>query len=359
MEIKLKEITIKELVEGFKDNLEEGIVGFSGKLDIRPKYQREFIYGKEESEMVIRSIMSGFPINTMYWAKNKDVFELLDGQQRTISICKYFNGDFSVDYRFFHNLDEEEKSKFLDYKILVYVCDGTNREKLEWFRTINIAGLKLTDQELLNAAYTGSWLDDAKKQFSKTNCPAYNLAKDFMKGSPIRQDYLAEVLSWISSGDAEKYMSENQNEDNANELWLYFSSVINWVKVLFPNYRKEMKGIPFGILYNKYKDVKFDSKTLESEVKRLMKDEDVTKKSGIYHFLISGEEKFLSIRTFSENQKREVFEKQQGICPVCNGKFEIGDMEADHIVPWSDGGKTTSDNCQMLCKMDNRRKGAK
>jgi hypothetical protein len=296
----------------------------------------------------------------MYWVKNEDeTYEVLDGQQRTISICEYVAGKFSINFQYFHNLEKEEKEQILDYKLMVYFCEGNDKEKLDWFKTINIAGEKLTEQELRNAIYTGTWLSDAKKYFSKTSCPAYNIGSDFLTGSPIRQDYLETAISWISKENIEQYMAENQHKPNANELWLYYTSLINWIKVVFPKYRKEMKGINFGNLYNKYKNEEFDAKKLEEEINTLMQDEDVTKKSGIYEFVLTRNEKYLSIRAFTDKQKREAFERQKGICSKCREKFELSEMEADHIKPWHEGGKTTAENCQMLCKHDNRTKSGK
>ncbi|WP_461257488.1 HNH endonuclease, partial [Treponema sp. R80B11-R83G3] len=224
---------------------------------------------------------------------------------------------------------------------------------------INIAGEKLTPQELRNAVYTGSWLTDAKRHFSKTGCAAHNLAKDYVNGSAIRQEILETALDWISKGNIEDYMSKNQNEDNANELWQYFMGVINWVKTIFPNYRKEMKGVPWGELFNKYGKQKFKNAEMEKRVKELMEDDDVTKKSGIYPYLITGDEKYLSIRAFTDSQKRTAYEKQDGKCKICKEKFDIDEMEGDHITPWTEGGKTLPDNLQMLCKDCNRRKGKK
>jgi hypothetical protein len=281
---------------------------------------------------------------------------VIDGQQRTISICQFVNGDFAYLFRYFHNLQKDEQEKILNYKLTIYLCEGTDSEKLEWFRTINIAGEKLTEQELRNAVYSGSWVSDAKRYFSKTGCPAYGLGNDYMNGSPIRQDYLECVIDWISKGNIEVYMSNNQHEPNSNEIWLYFQSVINWIKTIFPKYRKEMKGVNWGFLYNDYKDLKVDSKKLEERITQLMMDDDITNKKGIYQYLLSNKEKFLNIRAFTDNQKRESYERQKGICVVCKEYFEIHQMEADHITPWHSGGKTSSDNCQMLCKEDNRRK---
>lgn len=360
MKIELKEITVRDLTNGYEDNEEGGVIGYGGKLDIRPPYQREFIYKDQQRDAVINTITKDFPLNVMYWAVREDGdFEVIDGQQRTISICQFVEGDFAFNNRYFHNLQKDEQEKILNYNLMVYLCSGTDSEKLEWFRTINIAGEKLTDQELRNAVYSGSWVSDAKRYFSKNGCPAYGMGGDYLSGTAIRQEYLETTIKWISDDNIEQYMAKNQNEPNANELWLYFQSVINWVKAIFPKYRREMKGIEWGFLYNEFKDKKFDSKKLEAEIALLMEDEDVTKKKGIYHYVLTGKEKYLNIRAFSPNQKREAYERQKGICPVCEEHFEIQEMEADHITPWHEGGKTSAENCQMLCKEDNRRKSGK
>jgi hypothetical protein len=360
MKIELKEISIKDVQENYLNNAEEGVIGYNGKLNIRPKYQREFVYKDKQRDAVIETVRKNFPLNVMYWVKNEDdTYEVLDGQQRTISICEYVDGKFSLNYQYFHNLEDTEKEQILNYKLMVYFCEGNDKEKLDWFKTINIAGEKLTDQELRNAIYTGTWLTDAKKHFSKSNCPAYNIASDYLNGSPIRQDYLETAINWISKENIELYMADNQHKPNANELWLYFQSVISWIKVVFPNYRKEMKGVSFGVLYNEFKDKEFDSKKIEAEITKLMQDEDVTKKSGIYEYVLTRNEKYLSIRAFTDKQKREAYERQEGVCTKCNNHFELEEMEADHITPWYEGGKTIPDNCQMLCKLDNRTKSGK
>ena len=365
MKIKLKEITIKEVSNKYLNDNEEGVVGYGGKLNIRPKYQREFVYKDHQRDAVIETVRKNFPLNVMYWVENEDgTYEVMDGQQRTISICEYIAGKFSLNFQYFHNLEDTEKKQILDYKLMVYFCEGKDKEKLDWFKTINIAGEKLTDQELRNAIYTGTWLTDAKRHFSKTGCPAYNIGSDYLNGSAIRQDYLETTISWISEEKIEQYMADHQHKPNANELWLYFQSVINWVKAVFPNYRKEMKGVPFGTLYNKVKGKEFDAKKLEKEITKLMQDEDVTKKSGIYEYVLTGSERALNIRAFNDKMKREAYERQKGICPDCKGenkkkKWEIEEMEADHIKPWHEGGKTIATNCKMLCKQDNRTKSGK
>lgn len=364
MNIELKEITVRDLTKGYQDNQENGVVGYSGKLDIRPPYQREFIYKDKQRDAVINTITKKFPLNVMYWAVRDDGnFEVIDGQQRTISICQYIEGDFSVkvgsiqENRGFHNLQKNEQEQILDYKLMVYLCSGTDIEKLEWFRTINIAGEKLTDQELKNAVYSGSWVSDAKRYFSKNSRP--KIGDDYLTGSANRQEYLETAINWISKGNIEKYMSKNQHEPNANELWLYFQSVINWVKATFPLYRKEMKGIDWGFLYNDFKDQKFDSKKLEDEISKLMIDDDVDNKRGIYTYVLTRKERYLNIRAFSPNQKREAYERQKGICTICKEHFKIEEMEGDHITPWHEGGKTSAENCQMLCRDCNRRKSDK
>lgn len=354
------EIPVRDVVNGYVDNQEEGVVGFGGRLNIRPPYQREFIYKDKQRDAVVETVKKEFPLNVMYWVKNQDgTFEVLDGQQRTLSICQYIDGGYSLNFQFFHNLTEDEKEQILNYKLMVYFCEGTDKEKLDWFKTINIAGEQLTAQELRNAVYAGPWLTDAKRRFSKNQCAAYKLANMYMKGSPIRQDYLETVIKWISGNNIEDYMSENQHKQNANALWLYFLKVIQWVEATFTKQRKEMKGLDFGALYNEFGDKEFDTEELEAEITRLLQDEDVTKKPGIYPYVLTRNEKFLSIRAFSPNQKREAYERQGGICPRCtapNNHYELNEMEADHITPWSQGGRTTADNCQMLCKRHNREK---
>lgn len=360
MKIQLLEVTVRELAAGYADNDEGGVVGYGGKLDIRPAYQREFIYKDKQRDAVVNTVRKNFPLNVMYWAVREDGgYEVIDGQQRTISICKYVDGDFAFENRYFHNLQSDEQQQILDYKLMIYSCSGTDSEKLEWFRTINIAGEKLTEQELRNAVYSGPWVTDAKRYFSKTNCAAYNIGGDYLQGTAIRQDYLETVISWISDDDIEGYMAKQQLKPNANELWLFFKSVIDWVQATFPKYRREMKGVDWGVLYKQFKDKEFDTKALEAEVRELMEDEDVTRKSGIYAYVLTRKEKHLSIRAFTDKQKREAYERQAGICPVCGEHFEIQAMEADHITPWHEGGKTNAENCQMLCKEDNRRKSGK
>ncbi|HEV2098183.1 MAG TPA: DUF262 domain-containing protein [Stellaceae bacterium] len=359
MKIDLKEITIETLTDGFVDSDEQGVVAYGGKLDIRPPYQREFIYKDKQRDAVIDSVRKEFPLNTMYWAvRNDGDYEVIDGQQRTLAICQYVNCDFSIDGLAFHNLQDDQQQQILGYKLMVYFCSGTDSEKLDWFRTINIAGEEHTDQELRNAVYAGPWTADAKRYFSRTNGAAQGLASNYLRGSPIRQEYLETAIDWQSNGKIEDYMSQHQHDANATPLWHHFQGVINWVKATFPKYRREMKGVRWGRLYSQFHSKSFDTDKLEQEVTALMMDDDVTRKSGIYPYVLDRNERHLNIRAFTENNKREAYERQKGICPKCTKHFEINEMEADHITPWRDGGKTMAANCQMLCKDDNRRKSA-
>lgn len=371
MEIELHEVPIQDIVlyskhlkecQGYTDKEEEGVYGMGGKLNIRPAYQREFIYKDKQRDAVINTVKNGFPLNVLYWVVNKDgSYEVLDGQQRLISICQYVYNIFSVEWPDFgllqfHSLMDDLQEQILNYKLMVYFCEGTDSEKLDWFRIINIAGEKLTEQELRNAVFAGPWISDAKRYFSRTGCPAYQMASELLKGHAIRQDYLETAIKWVSHSNIESYMADYQHKENAKELWAYFEKVIEWAKKLFVKYRKEMSGVSFGLLYNEYKDKEYDPDEIEKEVSKLMQDEDVTKKSGIYTYIFTGNDKYLNIRSFTDNNKREAYERQEGICIHCGEHFELDDMEADHITPWSKGGKTVSENCQMLCQQCNRKK---
>lgn len=371
MKIEPKEITIRELTEGYQDSGDEGVVGYGGRLDIRPPYQREFIYTGAQREAVIDTVTKNYPLNVMYWAvREDDTFEIIDGQQRTISICQFVKGDFSFQSKYFLNRPADERGEIMNYKLMVYFCSGTDSERLAWFQTINIAGEELTNQELRNAVYAGSWVNDAKRYFSKSSAPARSLANKYLSGTAIRQEYLETAIKWmvdsVHGGNGKVhddqiriYMAKHQHESSAVKLWTYFHQVISWVQAMFPTYRKEMKGIAWGNLYNRHKDDALDPSQMEQDIARLMQDEDIEKKSGIYTYLLTGEERHLNLRSFNDNHKREAYERQKGICTICKKRFEISEMEADHITPWHEGGKTIPENCQMLCRDDNRRKGGK
>lgn len=367
MKIERIQISIKELINEYEekgiDGI-EGILAYDGKLDVRPPYQREYVYAPKERDEVIRTIKKGFPLNIMYWAKAENGhYELMDGQQRTISICRYSaesERTFAVDEKYYFNLEKNLQKNIDDYLLDIYICDGTPSEVHEWFKVINIAGKPLTAQELRNTAYTGTWLSDAKFHFSKPTCTAYNMGKDYMLGSPIRQEYLETAIEWIANRDKlvsiEAYMALHQDDENANQIWIYFKRVIEWVETIFSNKRKEMKGVTWGILYNDFKDAPLDPYNLEVKIKSLMIDDDVTNKKGIYPYVLTDDERHLNIRAFTDSQKRETYEKQKGICKHCKKEFQIDKMEADHITPWSKEGKTNSENCQLLCTTCNRLK---
>lgn len=373
MKITLKNIKIKDLVKNYVDNGDGGVFGFDGKLEIRPPWQREFVYEAKERDEVIRSILKKFPIGLLYWAVNNDeTYSVIDGQQRIISICQYVSGVYSVDDIYFHNMTDDERKKFLNYELMIQFCEGTEREKLDWFRVINIATKTLTNQELLNATYYGTWLSDAKNFFSKNTCVAGKLAEGYIKGSPIRQEYLEKVLSWIADRDGlesgQAYMALHQHDADANDLWIYFQKVINWAKMLFPgDSGKGIKGLTenqdWGILFNKYENNSYNSNDLAKEVKELILDDDVSNNKGIIPYLLSerkwSDQRYLNIRTFSEKQKMNAYTKQKGKCAICGKSFAYEEMQGDHIVPWSRGGHTTDDNCQMLCKDCNSKKSGR
>lgn len=363
MKIELKRIPIRDIYDGYQDSDDAGVVAFGGKLNVRPAFQREFVYKDAKRDAVIDTVRKGFPLNVMYWCVTcDDTYELLDGQQRTISIYQYIHGDFAIKYQYFHNLTKDEQDQILDYELMIYRCESTDKEKLDWFKIINIAGEQLTAQELRNAIYTGEWLSDAKRYFSKSGGPAYQIGKDYLKGCANRQDYLETAIRWIAAKDdiaIEKYMAIHQHDTNCSTIWRYFNDVINWVKIIFPKYRKKMKGIEWGILFNKYRLNDYDPAALEKEISLLMEDDDISKKSGIYEYIFDKKEKHLNLRLFTSTQKRIAYEKQKGICYICKQQFDLDQMEADHITPWHDGGKTVQENCQMLCKECNRRKSGK
>jgi hypothetical protein len=374
--IEPRAVSVRDLVAEYTDTGEGGVSGYGGKLDIRPAYQREFVYKDAERAKVIETVRRGYPLNVMYWAQRDDgTFEVMDGQQRTISLCQYVAGDFSFDLgdgpRFFHNLTQDEKDRVLNYQLQVYVCEGADSEKLDWFRTINITGVKLTDQELRNAVYHGPWLSDAKRWFSRTGCAASGVGEGYVKGAPIRQELLEKALQWMCLRDGlstvGEYMATHQHDPNATDLWSHYQAVLQWAKSTFPVKRKELASVDWGRLHHLHGQSFPDGSALETRVAELMADEDVQRKPGIYAYVLDGDQRHLNLRTFSPNQKREAYERQGGLC--ANGEkcrtagnldgtkqFDLAEMEADHITPWSRGGRTTPENCQMLCVACNRQK---
>lgn len=379
MEIELHEITVGELVKDYKDDGEGGVIGYGGKLDIRPPFQREFVYKDAQRDAVINTVSKGFPLNVMYWADREDgTYEIMDGQQRTIALARYLEGDFSFDFgdgrpKYAHNLTPDQRKELEDYTLFIYICKGTSSEKLDWFKTINIAGEELSPQELRNAVYHGSWLSDAKRWFSRPGGAADTVSQNYVKVRTIRQELLETAIKWIILRDeiktVEDYMAKHQNDPNATDLWTYFQNVITWAESTFPKKRRELTSVDWGKLYHLYGDEFFDGEELEKQVKELMRDDEVRRKAGIYTYVLDGDEKHLNLRTFTQSQKREMYERQDGKC--ANGEhcrtagnqdgektFTLREMEADHITPWSKGGKTDLENGQMLCRPCNRQKAA-
>ncbi len=389
MEIVQKNVTIRELADGYFNDTtgEQGVRGYHGLLNIRPKYQREFIYGDKDRDEVVRSVMNNLPINVIYWFKSiredgSDGYEMLDGQQRTISICGYVTNAFSVDGLPFQNLPKDRREDILNYPLLVFVCEGKESERLKWFNTINTRGQQLTDQELLNAVFAGPWLEAAKRDFSRRNQGADNF-KDYLSGSCIRQDFLRTAIYWIARSEGDKgkiqdvvqrYMSAHKMDTNAELLWNYFEQVMDWVKKVFPEKYSEMKGLDWGELYEKYHENKYDCDTVKAKVSELRADVAVQSRSGIFEYVLDGcnNPQFLNIRIFSAPVKAKVYKHQtleakaRGVsnCPLCaishvnnTHIWEEHEMEADHVKAWENGGNTDISNCQMLCITHNRAKG--
>jgi len=389
MKIKPLKVTVKDVVSGYVDNSdrEEGIYGYSGKLNIRPKYQRNYVYDENKRNAVVDTISKDFPLGIMYWVNNEEgTYEILDGQQRTISISTYVSADnpakgysisglFGNPYaRTFSQLLPDEKEKILNYELLVYVCEGADIDRLRWFETINIAGEKLSDQEIRNAQYSGTWLTDAKRYFSKNNSAGQQHAtkpKAYISlpagNTWNRQGGLEKVLRWYidnmkDTSKLEMYMSQHQNDENATYLWEYFQTVISWVKKLFPTYRKGMEKVEWGILYNKYHNNEYDLPAIQEKVATLYADEEVKDKTGIYEYIFDGKQSHLNLREFEDWQKQTMYERQHGICPECKKEgnkkvYDISEMHADHIKPWHLGGKTEIANGRMLCVTHNLAKG--
>jgi len=385
METTLKtEITVKELCEGFVYNELEGkgLFGLSGKLTIQPEYQRNYLYADGKKDVaVIDSILKGYPIGLIYFNKvSEDNLEVLDGQQRITSIGRFVTNKFAIKdengmEQYFSGISKDKQAKILKTKLLVYECEGEEFEIKEWYKTINIAGIPLNEQELLNAVFSGPFVTLAKEEFS--NSQNSNVMKwgAYIKANVLRQEFLECALDWVSKGNIDKYMSQHRFDDNIKELKTYFNTVIDWVSGVFIDVVSEMRGLDWGRLYEEYHKKSYDPKKVSTEVQRLLADPYVQNKKGIFEFILGGSEdtKLLNIRVFDEATRRTVYEKQtdeaeeQGIsnCPLCalghdSSKTKIWnfkDMDADHVEAWSKGGSSDINNCQMLCKTHNRAKG--
>ena len=373
MTIKQIEVTVGDIARGYINNEEQGVRGYGGQLDIRPPYQREFIYNENEQQAVISTVLKGYPLNVMYWVRRSEdaecPYEVMDGQQRTLSLCEYVDGKFAYDFKNFFNQPADIQKIILDYPLTIYLCEGEPSEKLEWFKTINIAGKPLNEQEINNAVYAGPFVTDAKRHFSKSNCGAYRLGKDLVNGTPIRQEFLKKALEWMAEHETREgkpqsvvgYMAEHQHDPNANNLWTYFQNVLNWTITNFDlkRFKKIMKGLNWALYYDKYHSTTLDTADLASRISKLILDSDVQKQMGIIPYVLTGDERHLDLRGFPEDIKLAVWEKQHHICPSCQKEFDYEFMEGDHITPWREGGRTVIENCQMLCRECNRRKGGR
>ncbi len=373
MKIEQINVTVGEVVKGYVNNEEQGVRGYDGLLDIRPPYQREFIYNDKEQQAVINTVLHGYPLNVMYWVKRNDdaecPYEVMDGQQRTLALCEYVAGKYSFEFKNFFNQPADIQKRILDYPLTVYVCEGEHSEKLEWFKTINIAGKPLNEQEILNAIYAGPFVSDAKRHFSKSNCGAYKLGKDLVNGVPIRQEFLKKALEWMADhekrqGKAQSavgYMAQHQHDPNANNLWTYFQNVLNWAITNFEmkKFKKIMKGLDWALYYDNYHDKTLDTVEMAKRISTLMRDSEIQRQSGIIPYVLTGDERHLDLRAFPEDIKLAVWEQQGHICPLCGKEFDFEFMEGDHIKPWREGGRTVIENCQMLCRDCNRHKSAK
>lgn len=373
MTIDKMEVTVREIYDGYINSDEQGVRGYGGLLDIRPPYQREFIYSEKEQQAVITTVLHNYPLNVMYWVRRSDdaecPYEVMDGQQRTLSICEYVAGHFSYEFKNFHNQPADVQKKILDYKLDIYVCQGEASEKLDWFQTINIAGKVLNDQEINNAIFAGPFVSDAKKHFSKRNSGGERLGKDLVNGTPIRQDFLKKALEWMAEHETrgghrqtiKGYMADHQHDPNANNLWSYFQTVLNWAITNFDmrKFKKIMKGLNWAELYDRFGGSTLNTAALAQRISTLMRDSEIQRQSGIIPYVLTGDEHYLDLRAFPEDIKLAVWEKQQHVCPICGKEYDYEFMEGDHITPWREGGRTVIENCQMLCVECNRRKGAK
>ena len=380
------EITVKEICDGFVySELEgKGLFGLSGKLTIQPEYQRNYIYASEGGKRevaVIESILKGYPIGLIYFNKvNPYNFEVLDGQQRITSLGRFVTNKFAIkdengNEQLFGGFALDKKNKILNTKLLIYECEGTESEIKEWFRTINIAGVPLNSQELLNAVYSGPFVTLGKEEFSNSKNSNIQKWSAYISGSANRQDFLERALQWVSKENVSEYMSRHRFDNNITELKDYFNSVIDWVSTVFTDVESEMKGIEWGRLYETYRKKPYNSKTVSAEVKRLYADPYVKSRKGIFEYVLGGstDTKLLEVRVFDDATKKSVYAKQtevaekKGIsnCSLCaighdSNKtkiWKLAEMDADHVTAWSKGGATDIKNCEMLCKTHNRAKG--
>ncbi len=379
------DITVANICDGFVYNELEGkgLFGLGGKLTIQPEYQRNYIYadnGGKREKAVIESLLKGYPLGLIYFnTVAADKFEVLDGQQRITSIGRFVTDKFAImengNPKMFSSLPADQQKKLSESKLLIYECEGTETEIKEWFKTINIAGVPLNEQELLNAVYSGPFVSKAKEEFSNSQNSNTQKWIAYVRGSANRQDFLAAALDWVSKGDIGSYMSAHRNDKNINALKTYFYSVIDWVSNVFPDVLKEMQGLEWGRLYESYHGESYNPTKMAKEVEKLAADEYVTNRKGIFEYLLGGskERKLLAVRVFDEKVNKVAYAKQtqaakgkdKSNCPLCatgdnaNKKriYDLDEMDADHVAAWSKGGDSSAENCEMLCATHNRAKG--
>lgn len=377
-------ISVKEICEGFVYNELEGkgLFGLSGKLTIQPEYQRNYIYADGKKDVaVIESILKGYPIGLIYFnTVSPEAFEVLDGQQRITSIGRFVTDKFAIKdengmEQYFTGIAADKQKKILETKLLIYECEGTESEIKEWFKTINIAGVPLNDQELLNAVYSGPFVTLGKEEFSNSQNANIEKWKAYIRGSADRQEFLERALDWVSKGNIGDYMSRHRNDKNITELKTYFNSVIDWVSSVFTDVESEMRGLEWGRLYETYHKKSYDPKKVSAEVHKLYGDPYIKNRKGIFEYILGGatDTKLLEVRVFDDATKKATYATQTEVaekkhvsnCPLCavghdankDKVWKLDEMDADHVAAWSKGGKTSAKNCQMLCKTHNRAKG--
>lgn len=379
--------TVGDVCEGFiyDKNEGKGLFGLGGKLIIQPEYQRNYIYGDGKKDVaVVESLLKGYPLGLIYFVLNKDgMYEVLDGQQRITSFARFVNQSwpFAVERngkpRYFSSLDKNEQDKITNAKLTIYVCEGEPSEIQEWFETINIAGVPLANQELLNASYHGPFVTKARSVFSNTGNANMNRWRTYIKGDPARQAILERALDWVSDGHISDYMSQHRYDTNIDEMKNYFDTVIDWIDSVFEYTGSEVCGLEWGRMYRQYHANAYSKGAVASRVDELLADTQVTNPRGIFEYILGGEQDttLLNIRVFDDRTKKAVYDKQKkdaiakGVsnCPMCaagsdnNSKriYKLNEMDADHVTAWSKGGETSASNCQMLCKTHNRIKGNK
>ena len=378
------EITVKDICEGFVYNELEGkgLFGLAGRLTIQPEYQRNYFYADGKKDVaVIASILKGYPIGLIYFNKVDDEkLEVLDGQQRITSFGRYVTNKFAVKdengmEQYFGGIAADKQKKILDTKLLIYECEGTESEIKEWFKTINIAGIPLNDQELLNAVYSGPFVTLGKQEFSNSQNANIQKWSAYINGAVNRQDYFERALDWVSKGNIGDYMSRHRYDTNINELKTYFNCVIDWVSAVFDDVENEMRGLEWGRLYETYHATAYDPAEVSQQVRALYADPYVKSRKGIFEYILGGssDTKLLQVRVFDDAIKNSVYASQteaarakgESNCPLCalgheanqNKIWKLSEMDADHVTAWSRGGATSIENCQMLCLTHNRAKG--